>query len=58
MVLRTRREAAALRLAWLAALDTHVGRLDAGLPAAPARGGHLLNMKSDWKVIFPFELDR
>ncbi len=36
--------------------DTHVGRLSAGLDAAPARNWQLLNMKSDWKVVFPFEL--
>jgi phosphoglycolate phosphatase-like HAD superfamily hydrolase len=36
--------------------DTHVGRLAAGLEAAPARGWQLLDMKSDWKVVFPFEL--
>jgi hypothetical protein len=38
--------------------DTHVGRLSAGLDAAPARQWHLLDMKSDWKVVFPFELAR
>jgi hypothetical protein len=38
--------------------DTHVGRLSAGLDAAPARGWQLLDMKSDWKIVFPFELAR
>jgi hypothetical protein len=38
--------------------DTHVGRLNAGLDAAPARGWQLLNMKSDWKVVFPFEVPK
>jgi hypothetical protein len=38
--------------------DTHVGRLSAGLDAAPARGWQLLDMKSDWKVVFPFEVAR
>ena len=36
--------------------DTHVGRLNAGLDLAPRHGWTLINMKSDWKVIFPFEL--
>ena len=38
--------------------DTHVGRLSAGLDAAPARHWQLLDMKSDWKVVFPFELQK
>ena len=28
----------------------------AGLDLAPKLGWHLINMKNDWKVIFPFEL--
>ena len=62
MFLRMRRDAASLWLAWLAAMlllagcNTHVGRLSAGLDAAPARGWHLVDIKSDWKVVFPFEL--
>ena len=54
MVLRSRRETAAPRLAWLA----HAGRLRAALDAAPARGRQLLDTKSDWKVVFPFEIAR
>ena len=38
--------------------DTHVARLRAGLDAAPAMGWQLLDMKSDWKIVFPFELPR
>jgi len=36
--------------------DTHVGRLDAGLDAAPRLGWQLFDMKKDWKVVFPFEM--
>ena len=36
--------------------DTKVGHLSQGLDLAPKLGWHLINMKNDWKVIFPFEL--
>ncbi len=36
--------------------DTSVGRLDKGLTLAPLLGWHLIDMKRDWKVIFPYEL--
>ena len=36
--------------------DTAVGRLNEGLSLAPNLGWHLINMKSDWKVVYPFEL--
>lgn len=36
--------------------DTHVGRLSQGLDLAPKLGWTLIDMKKDWKVIFPFEL--
>lgn len=36
--------------------DTHVGRLDQGLTLAPRLGWFLIDMKKDWKVIFPYEL--
>jgi hypothetical protein len=32
-----------------------LARLDKGLDEAPKRGWTVLNMKTDWKVIFPFE---
>ena len=38
--------------------DTHVGRLSEGLDLAPKLGWTLISMKSDWKVIFPFELPK
>jgi len=36
--------------------DTHVGRLDQGLTLAPQLGWYLIDMKKDWKVIYPYEL--
>jgi len=36
--------------------NTSVGRLNEGLDLAPKLGWHLINMKNDWKVIFPYEL--
>jgi phosphoglycolate phosphatase-like HAD superfamily hydrolase len=38
--------------------DTHVGRLTAGLDLAPKLGWTLIDMKKDWKVVFPHELNR
>ena len=34
---------------------SNVGRLDRGLDEAPKRGWTLVDMKKDWKVVFPFE---
>jgi phosphoglycolate phosphatase-like HAD superfamily hydrolase len=36
--------------------DTSVGRLDKGLTLAPQLGWQMIDMKRDWKVIFPYEL--
>ncbi len=36
--------------------DTKVGRLDRGLTLAPQLGWQLIDMKRDWKLIFPYEL--
>lgn len=36
--------------------NTSVGRLNAGLDQAPKLGWTLIDMKKDWKVIYPFEL--
>lgn len=35
--------------------DTHVGRLNTGLDLAPRLGWLLIDMKKDWKVVFPYE---
>ena len=34
---------------------SHIGRLDKGLDEASARGWTVVDMKSDWKRVFPFE---
>jgi phosphoglycolate phosphatase-like HAD superfamily hydrolase len=36
--------------------NTSVGRLDQGLTLAPQLGWFLIDMKKDWKVVFPYEL--
>jgi phosphoglycolate phosphatase-like HAD superfamily hydrolase len=36
--------------------DSSVGRLKEGLDLAPKLGWTMIDMKNDWKVIFPFEL--
>jgi hypothetical protein len=39
------------------AYDRHssIGRLDKGLDEAQAKGWTVVDMKRDWKVVFPFE---
>jgi phosphoserine phosphatase len=36
--------------------DTTIGRLERGLTEAPRLGWQLIDMKRDWKVVYPFEL--
>ena len=36
--------------------NTSVGRLDQGLTLAPQLGWFLIDMKKDWKVVYPYEL--
>jgi phosphoglycolate phosphatase-like HAD superfamily hydrolase len=38
---------------WAYDRDSHVGRLQRGLDEAAERGWLLIDMKSDWKVVFP-----
>lgn len=33
--------------------DSHIGRLDKALDAAPSAGWTVVSMKSDWKQVFP-----
>lgn len=40
---------------WAYDKDSHVGKLDKGLTEAGPQGWTLIDMKNDWKVIFPFE---
>ena len=40
---------------WAYDRDSHIGRLDKALDEAPARGWMVVDMKQDWKRIYPFE---
>lgn len=42
---------------WAYDRDSHIGRLDKGLDQAINDGWTVIDMKTDWKVIYPFELD-
>jgi hypothetical protein len=39
---------------WAYDRNSSVGRLDKGLDAAQAEGWTVVDMKNDWKTIFPF----
>lgn len=43
---------------WAYDRESHIGRLDKGLDEAKERGWTVIDMKKDWKVIYPFELDQ
>jgi phosphoglycolate phosphatase-like HAD superfamily hydrolase len=40
---------------WAYDRTSHIGKLDRGLDEAQAKGWTVVDMKKDWKVIFPFE---
>jgi len=40
---------------WAYDRDTHVGKLDVALTQAPANGWTVVDMKQDWKVVYPAE---
>ncbi len=42
---------------WAYDKDSHIGRLDKGLIQAKKDGWTVIDMKNDWKVIYPFELN-
>jgi len=42
---------------WAYDRDSHIGRLDKGLDQALNDGWTVIDMKNDWKVIYPFELE-
>jgi phosphoserine phosphatase len=42
---------------WAYDRESHVGRLDKALDEAHARGWTVVDMKRDWNVIYPFELE-
>ena len=39
---------------WAYDRESHIGRLDKGLNEAAARGWTVVDMKNDWKVVFPW----
>ena len=42
---------------WVYDRESHIGRLDKGLDEAHEKGWTVIDMKKDWKVIFPFQLN-
>jgi len=42
---------------WAYDRDSHVGRFDKGLDQAQEKGWTIVDMKNDWKLIYPFQLD-
>lgn len=42
---------------WAYDRESHIGRLDKGLDQAIKDGWTVIDMKKDWKVIYPFELN-
>jgi hypothetical protein len=42
---------------WAYDRQSHIGKFDKGLDEAIARSWTLVDMKKDWKVIYPFELE-
>ncbi|MEY3372069.1 MAG: hypothetical protein RLZZ537_537 [Pseudomonadota bacterium] len=40
---------------WAYDRDSHIGRLDKGLDEAAARGWTVVDMKKDWKQVYPFD---
>ena len=40
---------------WAYDRESHIGRLDKGLDEAKEKGWAVIDMKNDWKVIYPFE---
>ncbi|MCH8166505.1 MAG: haloacid dehalogenase-like hydrolase [Proteobacteria bacterium] len=42
---------------WAYDRDSHIGRLDKALDAAAGNGWTVIDMKADWRVVYPFELE-
>jgi len=40
---------------WAYDRESHIGKLDKGLDQAIKDGWTVIDMKNDWKVIYPFE---
>ncbi|AUP81652.1 haloacid dehalogenase [Flavivirga eckloniae] len=43
---------------WAYDRESHVGRLDKGLDEAREKGWTVIDMKNDWKVVYPFQLQK
>ncbi len=43
---------------WAYDRESHIGKLDKGLDEANKRGWTVVDMKNDWKVIYPFQIKR
>jgi phosphoserine phosphatase len=43
---------------WAYDRDSHIGRLDKGLDEANEKGWVVVDMKNDWKIIYPFEQNK
>jgi hypothetical protein len=43
---------------WAYDRESHVGRLDKGLDEAREKGWTVVDMKNDWKVVYPFQLEK
>lgn len=41
---------------WAYDRDSHIGRLYKGLDEAIEKGWTVIDMKNDWKIIYPFEI--
>ncbi len=41
---------------WAYDRESHIGKLDKGLDEAAEKGWTVIDMKNDWKVIYPFQL--
>ena len=43
---------------WAYDRDSHIGRLDKGLDESKKNGWTVIDMAKDWKIIFPYELEK
>jgi len=43
---------------WAYDRDSYIGQLDKGLDEAIEKGWTIINMKNDWKVIYPFQMKK
>jgi len=43
---------------WAYDRNSHIGRLDKGLDEAKEKGWTVVDMKNDWKVIYPFQIEK